>query len=233
MICVTVFEPDGMKRREMHELLTGYSIRRDTELQTYWFTDPRDMTRFSELTAVTGIALIATAWPDAPRLGRKIYGANPDCRIVYYGPADVRLERFLRARPVGYHRLADGGGALEKELDAVLRELTLSTTVFRWSTRRRTVLIPVRRIVYLQSDLKNVTLRLTGGGEEHITAKLSELESRLPSCFIRIHQSFLVNIYHIRALDKSVRTVTVTGGDTLPVSDARYGRVEARLDAAT
>lgn len=137
------------------------------------------MTRFSEFTAVTGFALIATAWSDAARLGRDIYGANPDCRIVYYGPADVRLERFLRARPVGYHCLADGGG------------------------------------------------------KEYITAKLPQLEGRLTSCFTRVHQSFLVNVYHIRALDKSVRTVTVTGGDTLPGSDARYERVEARLDAAT
>lgn len=54
---------------------------------------------------------------------------------------------------------------------------------------------------------------------------LSTLEQQLPShCFSRSHQSFLVNLIHIEGISRY--RITLTNGQTLPISQSRYSNLQ-------
>ena len=46
---------------------------------------------------------------------------------------------------------------------------------------------------------------------------------------MRIHKSYIVNSRYVETLDKGAHLVRLSGGETLPISDAWYGRALERL----
>lgn len=57
-------------------------------------------------------------------------------------------------------------------------------------------------IVFAESDLKNVTLYFRDGTSARVREKLNTVEQRLEgSSFVRCHQSYLVNLRHVRGVE--------------------------------
>lgn len=82
--------------------------------------------------------------------------------------------------------------------------------------------IPCKDILYFESRGRRVNTYLQNGEVEGFNGKLSEVETILSSGkipFVRIHQSFLVNYYLIKA--KSKTEVTLLNGTRLPISEER------------
>lgn len=67
--------------------------------------------------------------------------------------------------------------------------------------RGRAERVPLHQIVYLKAEQKYVTVR-TASRTYILDSSLSELESRFPSQFVRIHRNALVNPAQMRALEK-------------------------------
>lgn len=62
--------------------------------------------------------------------------------------------------------------------------------------------IPYADISYFESSAKKVMLHSVRDGKRYcFAAKLDDLAQGLPSCFLRCHQSYLVNMHMIRSLD--------------------------------
>lgn len=58
-------------------------------------------------------------------------------------------------------------------------------------------------IVFAESNLKNVTLHFRDGTSARVREKLDNVERRLEgSSFMRCHQSYLVNLRHVRGVEK-------------------------------
>lgn len=57
--------------------------------------------------------------------------------------------------------------------------------------------------------------------------KLGELEKMMPDDFVRIHQSFLVNLNCIKQFSKNL--ITLQDGTELPVSRARYKNAKEKF----
>lgn len=65
-------------------------------------------------------------------------------------------------------------------------------------------------IVFAESDLKNVTLHFRDGTCARVREKLDTLEQRLEgSSFLRCHQSYLVNLYHVRGVENETFLTTL------------------------
>lgn len=89
-------------------------------------------------------------------------------------------------------------------------------------------LVPLRDILYLEGTDRTVVHM--AGGEHHRTIKtLADYERMLPGNeFIRIHQSYLVALRHIRTYYKN-GNVVLDNGISLPVSARRKEEVERFL----
>lgn len=67
--------------------------------------------------------------------------------------------------------------------------------------RGRAERVPLHQVVYLKAEQKYVTVR-TASRTYILDSSLSELESRFPSQFVRIHRNALINPAQMRALEK-------------------------------
>ncbi len=80
------------------------------------------------------------------------------------------------------------------------------------------------KILFIESEGHRCTIHELNG-DYHIYRRLDELEERIDSpYFIRIHQSYLVNVKYIQRI--SNYELTMADGCILPVSKARYKQVQ-------
>ena len=86
--------------------------------------------------------------------------------------------------------------------------------------------ISVGKLIYIESNLHKLTFYVLENGMMRYTLKdnLNHLHEELCSRrFIRIHQSYLVNLSFIKSIDKN--TVILEEGTILPIAKARYQQV--------
>lgn len=124
---------------------------------------------------------------------------------------------FLLMKPLSKELLYE---ALEKARDLIQEENDRAVYIsFRGCTKR----IKVNDIYHIESIRKKVVLHHIDGIEETIQ-KLNEIEKLLPDYFLRIHQSFLVNMNYIKSI--SAYTLETTNGFSLPISrsKSKYAR---------
>lgn len=156
-----------------------------------------------------------------------MYAANAfDLEAVDYLTKPVRLERLQQAlAKVRRLRAADGGvGSSEMAPAILIRD------------RGRTERVPLHQVTYFKAEQKYVTVR-TATRTYILDSSLSELETRFPHQFLRIHRNALVNPRQIRVLEKhytdeegegwAVRLHNVP--DVLQVSRRQLSTVRAAL----
>jgi DNA-binding LytR/AlgR family response regulator len=84
--------------------------------------------------------------------------------------------------------------------------------------------IPLDPIICLETQGRKVAICLPNE-QLYASARLSELEEQLPkSRFIRCHQSYLLNIQHIREIRRN--EALTTGGLLIPISRPHLQRVQ-------
>lgn len=86
-------------------------------------------------------------------------------------------------------------------------------------------LIP-RDIIYVESNLR--VLEIHGQNQSWtVKMKFAELMEKMPGQFVRVHQSFAVNLDYVTALRG--HKMEMAGGTEIPVSRARYGEARKRF----
>lgn len=94
--------------------------------------------------------------------------------------------------------------------------------------------IPLRDIIYFESRYRVVHIFLIDGSEAQFYGKLADVEKQLSKsrcCFLRIHQSFLVNYDYIKKMSFSKMLIDTGGGKeiVLSISEDRQKAVRNRL----
>jgi DNA-binding LytR/AlgR family response regulator len=77
-----------------------------------------------------------------------------------------------------------------------------SPSVIKVSASGRIELIPADKIIYCKSAVDYVELFVEGKGSILRTGSLSELEKELPSVFLRVHRSYVVNSAFVKSLKR-------------------------------
>lgn len=86
--------------------------------------------------------------------------------------------------------------------------------------------IPYGKIRYISSRGHTLSIYCTDGKVQESKGKLNELEHQVcGDTFMRCHQSFIVNMYHVEGLSGSDLTVA---GEQIPVSRRYYAEVKKR-----
>lgn len=93
----------------------------------------------------------------------------------------------------------------------------------RWG---KTGAIPYGKIRYVSSRGHTLFIYCTDGQIQESTGKLNDLEHQVcGDIFLRCHQSFIVNMYHVEGLSGTELTVA---GEQIPVSRRYYAEVKKR-----
>lgn len=94
---------------------------------------------------------------------------------------------------------------------------------FTFKYEKELVRVPYDKITFFESQAKKVILHLSQNHKKYyFTAKLSEIEAMLPDCFLRCHQSYLLNMDHVKYLDKRDRVFVMQSNEEILISKRLY-----------
>lgn len=95
------------------------------------------------------------------------------------------------------------------------------------STRDHYHLIEIRDIVYCQSENTYTTFYLTNGQEIKVSVPIKTVEKQLTTnSFVRPHQSYLVNVQHIKSIHKgSGGNLLMDNGQSISISSRKKSEV--------
>lgn len=100
--------------------------------------------------------------------------------------------------------------------------------ILRYSWRRTSGAIAYGEIMYISSRGHVLSIHCTDGKVQESTGKLNDMEQQIcGEMFLRCHQSFIVNMYHVREFSGMELTLA-TDGEKVPVSRRYYAAVQER-----
>ncbi|WP_409034106.1 LytR/AlgR family response regulator transcription factor [Runella sp.] len=89
------------------------------------------------------------------------------------------------------------------------------------------VFVPFGDIIRLESD-RNYTVFFLADGRQMLASKtLGSFEKILPSNFLRVHRSHLINLDCIRQLDKVCHSCILKDGQAIKVSNKHFKQIHA------
>ena len=158
------------------------------------------------------------------RYAETLWNRKPALLIIYVAR---KVEDIVAALGMPFFHIVRRFG-LEQDLEAAFRKLDKvrmsAADKVKFTQNGQTMLISTREILYVESEHHEIRLHLT---TEVFTIRenLSQCEEKLRSRgFVRIYRSFLVNMYHIRCLEKE--NALLDNGERLYVSRRRYPEVK-------
>ncbi len=99
----------------------------------------------------------------------------------------------------------------ERTMNRILADIIENTYAIK--SRSQVLHIPRDEIMYVESHNSQCILHQVGNKTYTLYKKLGEIENELAApCFLRCHQSFLVNMNYVKAVDKDF---TLTNGDVV------------------
>lgn len=124
---------------------------------------------------------------------------------------------YLLAKPVKQERLFE---AVDRAIGQIEEREAASVTLISKSFIAR---VRAEEIWYVESERRVLTVH-TCEEDIRVNMKLGDLEERLPEYFVRVHQSYLVNMKQIRVF--SAKGVELSDGKLIPVSRPRYAKAK-------
>lgn len=172
---------------------------------------------------------IFMAGMDGLELGRQLRALDEDALLCFvttsadFYPESYRLYAFqYLVKPVAE---ADFAELLRRASARLERDRARRVTLV-W--RGRTQAVPYGRILFVTSRGHAVYVQCRDGRIEQGSGRLEELAEQLDGdVFVRCHQSYIVNLYNVDALDGDD---FVCGGQRVPIS-RRYAGVKDRYRA--
>ncbi|NER12402.1 response regulator [Leptobacterium flavescens] len=111
--------------------------------------------------------------------------------------------------------------SLEERLKSMLNQQVIEKKI-SFNVDGKIIFLQTGEIIYCKSDGNYCDIFLENGKKITITQKLKYVEEILPdSTFLRVHNSYVVNLNKVRAYDKGEGYITLTNQKNIPVSRQR------------
>jgi DNA-binding LytR/AlgR family response regulator len=92
--------------------------------------------------------------------------------------------------------------------------------------------IPISRIRYAEQNNHTTIIYLMGGNEVRRTGRLDDIDSQLPSPpFYRSHKSYLVNLDHVKRLDRNLNAFEMDSGEYAYIRRASVREAQRMYEA--
>lgn len=161
-------------------------------------------------------------------VSRQLRKRYPRIRFIYITGYIQFSEAIFHGFPTAFLVKPIKPAALLYALEKATAELdALGVAVLSLKTRGGELYtIPLRQIHYIES-LGRLVLIHTDDGPVECYRRLKDLEEQLAGEFIRCHQSFLVNLGHVKQMQE-LQLLLLTG-ETVPVSRVRLKETKEQL----
>jgi two-component system LytT family response regulator len=142
---------------------------------------------------------------------------------------DYLLKPFSQQRfDLAIHRARALANKPEPALNALLQAHATPLERVLIRDREQVIVVEVATIEFIEAQDDYIALH-TGSRCHLKSERLRDIETRLnPRDFVRVHRSYLINLHHLRALEKHGRdghVALLTSGTRVPVSRSGYERL--------
>ncbi|HAM15524.1 MAG TPA: hypothetical protein DCP91_06660 [Eggerthellaceae bacterium] len=94
--------------------------------------------------------------------------------------------------------------------------------------------IPHSRIRFIEQNNHAIVIHLMSGGERRRRARLDDIEAKLPCPpFYRCHKSYLVNLDHVKNIDRSLNTFELDGKERAYIRRASMAEAQRLFEERT
>lgn len=162
---------------------------------------------------------------DGIALARKIRERDEAVLILYVSSHEKYMIELFEVQPFRFIRKPVEEQVFDKILQEAVNKILSSQFYFSYESGWNECRVLMREIFYFESDRRKITI-VTEKGCETFYGKLDEIEERIlqmNKCFIRIHQSYLVNPEKV--IKVGTGEVHLVNQMVLPVSKNRQKKV--------
>lgn len=228
MIKIAICHHDVLQRKKYSQDFTNGL----TELQIYGKVySVQDLHRFSEgvLSGKYAFDIICIDTTEKLWARRLMERDHQNTEYILLDTPMQEVSGYMRYKPAGWLKSDEvNREKIVETLQACIYHLHRNRDeCFCLHTKAKTVRIPYRQILYLESRLHRVVVHTVREKDVcAFAAVLDDVANVLPEeSFFRCHQSFLVNIDSIYQLDRTNRNLILSNGETLGISKRYYKEI--------
>lgn len=231
MINIAICDDEKPFQEKMRKIIALYMEQKEVEFSICTFGNGRDLLRFcTESNQETIVFLdINMDVVDGIEIATRIRELSSSIYIVFVTAYIKYSLEGYKVKAVRYIIKGDKnfGQSIEECIDAILEDMNYGIKKLDFNFREGKKELSIDNIVYIESNLHTITFHVyrCNSKKYNMTATLNEIENRLNEFgFLRIHQSFLINLTHL----KTVRTyiAEMDDGTELPIPRTKYRMVK-------
>ena len=213
MLRIAICDDSLLDREIISELLLAYFSDKDIEIELKEYENGAELFYDYE-DGISYDIILLDIYMDkflGIDVARKLREKQYCGEIIFLtASADFALEGY-DVKAAGYLLKPHSYKKLGSVLDRIIGNY--KPNVYKIIRRKNVVLVPYDEITYVESNNTKCVLHRNNGDDFVIYKKLSEIESELKApCFLRCHQSYLVNMNYICSTGAGFELTT---GDTV------------------
>ena len=222
-ICDDNITTTGELETMLQEIARKHFIQSETEV----FWDGKKLAESVERGACFDIIFldIEMGKEDGITVARRIREWDKNILIIYVTSHESYMQESFAVRPFRFLVKPVGESKLEKCFLEAYEEVSGNDSYFRYSYQRMNHKIPIRDILYFESNRRKISI-VTQKGDFELYGKLNEIEQSLKiskAAFLRVHQSYLVNYKYVEGLGYDF--VVMDNGKRISISEDRRKRI--------
>ena len=158
---------------------------------------------------------------DGISAAKRIRMYDKNVLIIYVSSHENHMKDSFSVRPFQFLVKPVSEKQMEICFKAAFDDINDTDFYFRYSYKRINYKVPVRDILYFESNRRKVSI-VTERDTYEVYKKLNEIENSLKKCkmsFLRVHHSYLVNYKHVDGL--AYDFVVMDNGKKISISEDR------------
>lgn len=223
MLSVAICDDDIQTTGEVESLIRKIAKQNfvDVETEVFWNGESLVNTIINESHFDIIYLDIEMDKEDGISAAKRIRMYDKNVLIIYVTSHEKHMKESFSVRPFQFLVKPVSEKQMEACFKAALDDINDTDFYFRYSYKRVNYKIPVKNILYFESNRRKVFI-VTEKGTYEVYGKLNDIEKSLKRCkisFLRVHQSFLVNYKYVDGL--AYDFVLMNNGKKISISEDR------------
>lgn len=231
MLRIAIVDDEAVFRRRIGDFVERYLVSKTIEYEVELYDSGREITKLGSDIRYFDIFFLDISMQDVDGISTAttIRKFSENAYIVFVTAyIDYSIEGY-KVNAIRYvlkdsDNLEDG---LTECMEAILKKMAVREPVLQLHFNEGIKEVPINQILYVESTLHKLTFHLIDHSDVlTMYQTLNTIERELAGyhTFLRVHQSFLVNIRHIETVNHYI--VYLDNGEEMMVPKVRYGDVK-------
>lgn len=231
MITIAICDDERPFLKVLEKMVSLSMNRRNIDYQIFTFDNGRELVEYCKDLEQNAIVFLDINMDDVDGIetGKMIRELSPEIYIVFVTAYIKYSIEGYKVKAIRYLIKGDKNfdQSLEECIDEILRDMDYGIKKISFEFKEGEKELPVDNIIYVESDLHTINFYVSRCKKRKytMTSTLNEIERKFEGCgFLRIHQSFLVNLKHV----KNIRTYVaeMDNGVELSIPRTKYREVK-------